>query len=604
MDLNKRNSSAAYYLDLNQKVLYHLLYLNYYTMIQSICTKTIEIKIGHFKKATVNKTLLFILMTLTLYATGYTQDKASEIDKIFSWITATTPGCVCAVSQNGKMVVNRAYGSADLERNVPLTPNSILDAGSVVKQFVAASILLLVEDGRLSLSEDIHKYIPELPDYGQKITLDHLLTHTSGIRDWTGIKPLADGDPDALTLTLRQRGLNFAPGEEWAYSNSGYVLLKEIVARTSGMSFSDFTHKRLFEPLNMKSTTYRLDITDVIENRALAYKKEKDQWKLDVHFGNDRGGGGALFSTPSDLLIWNEALTNGLLGAFVTRKIQEPATLKNGRKLGYARGLMLDTFRRGGSLVWHSGGAAGYSTLLARLPEHGLSLALMCNVDGGAKSTHASRIFDLFLPTASRATSEARPSDTNAESVVIPMADLSSRVGLFFNEQNGQPLRLVVNNSTLAIVGAGPLITLASDRFRNQNPSSSFMSDATFELHFLSANQFEIMTREGEKTRYRRAQTYTPTTTELNAFAGLYESNEMGSLLEVIPEKSGVIMRFHRNPVKALQLKPVDQDTFMQGMMTVRFLRDKNGKVIGYNYSNPIVRNIKFTRLSNATSRR
>ncbi|HEV7333901.1 MAG TPA: serine hydrolase [Flavisolibacter sp.] len=538
------------------------------------------------------KTLLTSIVAFLCCTAVSAQDKLGEIDKIFSWVTPTTPGCVCAVSQNGNIVANRAYGSADLERNVPLTTNSVLDAGSVVKQFVAASVLLLVEDGRLSLTEDIRKYIPELPDYGHKITLDHLLTHTSGIRDWTGIRPLAEGDPDALTLTLRQRGLNFKPGDEWSYSNSGYVLLKEIVARTSGMSFSDFTRKRLFEPLKMTSTAYHFDLTNVIKNRALAYKKENDNWKLDVEVGNDRGGGGALLSTPSDLLLWNDALTNRRLGAFVTEKLHQPATLNNGRKLGYARGLMLDDFRRGGQLVWHSGGAAGYSTLLANLPEQKLSLAIMCNVDGGARSALGGRIFDLFLPTASK---------ENASEATAPAAntavDVKDKAGLFFHEKTGQPLRLVVNNNTLTIAGSGQLIALSSDKFKNRNSTMSFLSNAEFEMHFLSANQFEIRTKEGETIRYSRAKGFAPTANELNEFSGQYESNEMGSVLEIVPEKGGLLMRFYRNPAKVIKLSPVDADTFMLGMMTVRFLRDKNGKVVGYNYSNPVVRNIKFTRV-------
>jgi CubicO group peptidase (beta-lactamase class C family) len=541
-------------------------------------------------------TALFVVITLFVGTAAYAQDKASEIDKIFSWATPATPGCVCAVSQKGKVIMNRAYGLADLERDVPLSTNSVLDAGSVVKQFVSASVLLLVEDGRLSLSEDIHKYIPELPDYGHKITLDHLLTHTSGIRDWTGIRPLAEGDPTALTLTLRQRGLNFAPGEEWSYSNSGYELLKEIVARTSGMSFSDFTQKRLWQPLKMKETIYLHDMTDVVKNRALAYKKESGRWKLDMYFGNDRGGSGGLLTTANDLLIWNEALANHTLGAFVTQKLQEPATLNNGRKLSYARGLNVET-RGVDKLVWHSGGAAGYSTLAVRLPEHGLSVAIMCNADGGAKSEYASRIFDLFLPPATAENNTKAPNAGGAES------NLTARTGLFFNERTGQPLRLIVNNNILSIAGGGPLATIAADRFKNQRSSLYFMSQAQFELQFLSADRFEIKTKEGETMQYRRAQAYTPAAAELNAIAGQYESNEMGSVMEMVPEKDGLVMRFYRNPAKALQFKPVDGNTFMLGMMTVRFLQDKAGKVVAFDYSNPVVRNIRFTRLSELANR-
>jgi len=197
-----------------------------------------------------------IALIAFIHTSTYAQDKASEIDQLFSCATSETPGCAVAVSQNGKPVVNRAYGSADLERDVPLSPNSIFDLGSVRKQFVAAAVLLLVEDGKLSLTDDIRKHFPELPDYGHKVTIDHLLTHTSGVRDWTGLRPMLGGTvDDVMRLTLRQRGLNFAPGEEWSYSNSGYVLLTDLVARASGRSFPDFTRTRLFEPLGMKTSS-------------------------------------------------------------------------------------------------------------------------------------------------------------------------------------------------------------------------------------------------------------------------------------------------------------------------------------------------------------
>ncbi len=246
-----------------------------------------------------------VAVTALLVGTpAYGQDKTGEIDKIFSWATPNAPGCAVAVSRHGKMVVNRAYGLADLERDVPLSTSSIFDAASIRKQFVAAAVLLLVEEGRLSLSDDVRKFIPELPDYGHKITLVHLLTHTSGLRDWIPLRNWANGSYDAMTMILRQRGLNFAPGEEWSYSNSGYVLLTEIVARTSGMSFSEFARTRLFEPLGMKTTTYVDDLRRVVKNRALAYEKEGDHWRMDMLLDNDRGGGGALFSTAADLLIW------------------------------------------------------------------------------------------------------------------------------------------------------------------------------------------------------------------------------------------------------------------------------------------------------------
>jgi CubicO group peptidase (beta-lactamase class C family) len=524
---------------------------------------------------------------------AYAQDRTAEIDKIFSWVTPGMPGCTVAVSHQGKVVANRAFGLADVDRDVALTTDSILDAGSVVKQFVAASVLVLVEDKRLSLSEDIRKYVPELPDDGHKITLDQLLTHTSGIRDWTGLGPLTGRQVDALTVTLRQRGLNFAPGEEWSYSNSGYVLLKEIVARTSGMSFGDFTRKRLFEPLGMKSTAYVLD-GGTLENLAFAYEKGGNGWNQAMHAGNARGGGGALFTTASDLLVWNGALTNGKLGTFVTDKLQEPATLNNGRKLGYARGLFLDT-NRASRVIWHSGGAAGYGTFLARFPEHGLSVATMCNAGEAATGgAYARRIYDLFVPATT-----TQPADASAaRGGGVEGVDVKGRAGLFFNEANGQPLRLGVDNGRLRVAGGPALVTVSKDRFRNPEASLRLMSGDQFALHFISNDEIELKSMEGKTVRFRRAQSYTPSADDLKAFAGRYGNDENKVVFEMTPANAGLTARVSWNESQPFAFVPVDRDTFQFRGMILRFRRDNAGKVMGFDYSNPVVRNITFTRVS------
>jgi CubicO group peptidase (beta-lactamase class C family) len=534
-----------------------------------------------------------VMISLVLVTPAVAEDTLREIDRIFIWATAETPGCAVAVSQKGKVIVNRAYGSADLERGVPLTPESVFDVGSVQKQFTAASILLMVEEGRLSLTEDIRNYLPELPDYGHRITLDHLLTHTSGIREWTGMLPLAEGDPHVLTLILRQRELNFAPGDEWSYSNSGYELLKEIVARASGMSFSDFTRTRLFEPLGMKSTAYHTDMTEIVRNRALAYKKEGERWKMDMYFGNRRGGE-VLLTTATDLLIFDDALTNGRLGAFVSEKIHEPARLNNGRKLGYARSLRLGNDPEGRS-VSLSGGAAGHSALLGRYPDHGLSIAFTCNADGSARGAYAARIFDIFEPPARGGSKEA--SKPAAKVADVEEADLSKRAGLFLNERTGEPLQLIVNDGRLRIANGPRLVAVGTDRFRNAETSLYFMSEDEFELYFISADQIELKSMEGETTRYRRARRYTPASADLQAFAGRYESDEIGSVLLIVPEKGGLAVSLEHAPERVLPFVPVDPDTFQGGRMMVRFRRGADGVIAGLVYSNPVIRSVTFTRL-------
>lgn len=517
---------------------------------------------------------------------------AADIDNIFSWATADCPGCAVAVSFHGDLIVNRAYGAADLERGLPITTSTIFDAGSLQKQFIAAAALVLENDGQLSLSEDIREYIPELPDYGQKITIDHLLTHTSGIRDWTAILPLTAGDEDALTLILRQRGLNFSPGEEWGYSNSGYVLAREIVARRSGMPFAEFARTRLFEPLGMTSTLFCADIQGVTGDRALAYDKEDGRWAPAMMLDRERGGGG-VFSTAGDLIIWNEALTNNRLGESVSRKLQEPVQLNNGRTLDYCRGLIIDTYR-GAQEVWHTGSADGYKSFLGRYPEHGLSIAIMCNSgDGTDRTAFAHRIFDLIVPEAGPQEADLGPPPTIPEDA---LAGVTDKAGLFISERTGEPLRLVVERGRLRVAAGPGLELVTNDRFRRWGAATQFMSGDAFELNFLSQDQFELKSMEGTTTRYRRAEVYEPTPADLQVFAGLFESDEIGTTFQIEPKGGGLMMRLEHAPQQTLEFKPVDRDTFQFSRITIRFHRDDAGKVVGFDFSNPLVRNIRFTR--------
>ena len=536
------------------------------------------------------------LAALLIAMPVHAQDKIAEVDKIFSFATPTAPGCAVGVSQRGKVVVNRAYGLANVERRVPLGPSSLFDIGSTQKQFTAAAMLLLVEDGRLSLSDDVRKHLPQLPDYGHKVTVDHLLTHTAGIRDWTGMLPLAPEGTDVVSLIHRQRGLDFVPGEEWSYSSSGFELAKEIVARVSGMSFAEFTRKRLFEPLGMKSSAYVPDIMQAGPNAALGYQKEGAGWKQYMRLGTNRGGG-AIASTVGDLVAWTDALASGKLGKFVTAKIQEPARLANGRKLKYARGLMVDS-TPGGLVVSHSGGAAGFSTWMGHVPEHGLSVAVSCNFDPVSATALARSVADLYLPPLPASARE----EAAAAAAGVAGVDVSNRAGLFFDERTGEPMRLGVSEGRLRIANGPPLVALAQDRFRPLRPDLFFRSQDAFELTFPTNDQIELKSMEGRTTRYRRAQPWTPTAADLQAVDGRYESKELGTIFEIVPGTNALTMRFERTPDKSLELTPVERDTYMLRMMIVRFRRDGGGKVVGFDYGNPVVRDIRFTRQGDRTT--
>ena len=547
----------------------------------------------HHKSVPNTFLLLTVAAMLFICVAATAQDKSAAIDSIFSWATPTAPGCVCAVSQNGKVIFSRAYGLANLERNIPLSNNSVFDIGSTHKQFVAASVLLLAKDGKLSLTDDIRKYFPEMEQTTHKVTIDHLLTHTSGIRDWTGLLSLAAGNPDVLKLIVQQKELNFVPGEEWSYSNSGYVLAKEIVARVSGMSFGEFAHKRLFEPLGMKSTLYSVNMRDSMIDRALAYEKEGTGFRISMRLDNNRGGGGIL-STASDLLTWNNALATGKLGKFVTEKLHEPARLNSGRELVYAHGLFVDPYRGGIPMVAHSGGSAGYSSWLGRFPQQNLSIVVLCNVEPISATGFSYRIANLFLPLEG-----VKEVEGDGPPPAIPEdMNVSNKTGLYLDDHTGDFLNLVAERGYFRIAGGPGLVPVTSDRFRRWGSGLQFMSQDKFEINFLSPDEFELRSMEGKTTRYRRTKPYSYSQEDLKQFAGQYESKEIGSILNVHPGENGLIVALAHVPERKLEFQPISPDTFIWNKrMIVRFRRSTSGAVTSLEYTNPVLNKAGFLRI-------
>jgi CubicO group peptidase (beta-lactamase class C family) len=326
------------------------------------------------------------LLMLTLFAGCATQDAGmiAEIDALMGAYEGAVPGAAVLVVRDGAPVVRRGYGLADLEQGMPVTPATNFRLASVSKQFTAAAILLLAEDGRLGLDDPVQTWLPTLPPDARAVTIRHLLTHTSGLIDYEDVIPESMTgqlhDADVLALLATEDRTYFPPGAAYRYSNSGYALLALIVERASGRSFADFLRRRIFEPLGMSATlAYEAGISTV-GRRAYGYSLANGSWKrTDQSQTSAVLGDGGIYSSIDDLAKWDAALADDRLLAAESRRLAfAPAARTDDPAVQYGFG-----WRVTGESLWHSGETIGFRNVIVRFPERRLTVVILTNRDGG-----------------------------------------------------------------------------------------------------------------------------------------------------------------------------------------------------------------------------
>jgi CubicO group peptidase (beta-lactamase class C family) len=392
------------------------------------------------------------------------EKSAAAVDEVFSDLAKPgSPGCALGVYRDGKIIYAKGYGLANIEENVPINPQSVFDIGSTSKQFTAASILLLEKQGKLAVTDDVRKYLPELPDYGQKISILQLLNHTSGLRDYLALMELAGintdsvtTDEDALALINRQKGLNFAPGSDWLYSNTGFFLLSVIVKRVSGKTLREFAAENIFTPLEMTHTQFRDDHASLIANRALAYdeREKKDGYTLNVSYF-EQTGDGAVHTSVEDLLKWDENFYSPRVGGQdFLNELQERGKLNSGKVLDYAKGLFLQDYR-GLHSVSHGGAWGGYRAELLRFPEQHFSVACLCNVGNAHPTKRAHEVADVYLGSLMKPKEQRKPEEAEKKEkteISLTAQQLQSYAGDYWSEELGVAYRLAVADGRIKVV--------------------------------------------------------------------------------------------------------------------------------------------------------
>lgn len=527
---------------------------------------------------------------------------ATAVDSIFApWTSTELPGCAVGVSQGGLRVLSRAYGMADLEWNIPNTPGTIFEGGSLSKQFTDAAVVLLALDGALSVDDDVRTYVPELPDYGHTITLRHLMNHTSGLRDWGSVASISGWGreershthADVLDILSRQSALNFPPGTRYDYSNSGYNLLAIIVARVSGMPFAEFSRVRIFEPLGLEHTQWRDDYRRLVPGRATAYDVLGDGTaRINRPIEYVHGNGGIL-TTVGDLLRWTEALEDGRLGGprFV-EMMHDTGTLNDGSSIVYASGLRVG--RWGGvPVVSHTGATAGYRAYLGRFPEQKLAVAMLCNASNAPTQGNGLGVARAFLGDAVRAPHPPEP-------VPVAEAELAALAGRYRHRLTGRVLDVRVEGAGLR-AGSTRLVPVAPRTFAAAEPP---LDEAA------AARRWVFQTRKGERPLLRiddwasmedvwePVEPWSPTAEDLRAFEGTYFSADAETTLRITVEDGTLVV--HRRPDDRWPVQPIYRDGFRGRMGTLRFHRGDGGAdsaVAELSLSIPRVFDMRFKRV-------
>jgi len=446
---------------------------------------------------------LLFLITLLLAeapAVAFQNDAlTARVDQVFAeWNKPDSPGCALAVVKQGRIIYKRGYGMADLEHDAPISPASVFYIGSVSKQFTAMAVALLARQGKLSLDDDVRKYIPELPDYGAPITARHLIHHTSGLRDYNTLLALAGRRGDeafnndvVLEITSRQKGLNFPPGEQFLYSNTGYALLAVIVERVSGMKLSAFAEENIFKPLGMTNTHFHDDLSRIVKNRAYGYGlKRGGGFLLDTPY-NERSGAGGVFTTAEDLFKWDQSFYDGHIGGpeFI-RQLETPGRLNNGRQLDYAFGLTVSQYR-GLRVVQHGGSLGGYRAHLLRFPEQKFSVICLCNLSSINPGRLANQVAEIYLGDQMKQSESTENAGTVAASqsrarndsdpVTLTPAQLEQYMGDYYSDELQATYKVVLDGGKLYFQHKGapenPLAAVNRDVFTVRSMRVNFKRD-------------------------------------------------------------------------------------------------------------------------------
>jgi CubicO group peptidase (beta-lactamase class C family) len=544
---------------------------------------------------------LFISFTIvvSISAQVKAQPKSNPSDKVDELLATydfnNGPGLSLAVMKDGAVVYKNGLGIANLEYGIPITTSTVFQVASISKQFTAFSILLLEQEGKLSIDDDIRKYLPEMPDYGHKITLRHLANHTSGIRENTDLAYLIGtsesdllSNDDAVRLITNQKGLNFIPGEKFEYCNSGYILLAEIVKRTSGQSFAEFTKSRIFHPLNMNNSQFVDAPETIIKNRAYSYYQSDNTYYKSI-LNHSFVGSTGLNTTAEDLSLWALNFEKKTIGNdAIFNKMKEKSRLNNGELIPYGLGIENQTYK-GLDVIFHGGGIGRYGSRILIIPKYNFAIVYMCNSFDFHPFDIVYPIIDYYL-----ADKEIIPSTPtiNKASLQKFVGDYEILTGLIFT--------FSVENDTLYQQTKGDenkvkLLQTSDNEFTYPNYAhSKFVFEETVGQHS-TALKWQIADFSYSGTR-KDIKEFDKEKINVQELSGLYYNAELNTNYNLVVKENNLFATHSKNgevPLTAYQ-----PDVFVGGIGAIEIIRNDQKKVIGFNLSTQRIKAIRFDKIN------
>ena len=545
------------------------------------------------------------LMTLSVAIasgqTATTEDQpGARVDSIFSAYASTNaPGCAVSVMKSGKIVYARGYGMADVAHAIPLTSTTPSNTASTTKPFTALAVLLLEKEGKLSLDDDVRKYIPEVPNFGHRISIRMLLNHTSGLRELHNLFILAGWrnidvqlKQDVFDMIGRQRALNHVPGAEFAYNSTGYTLLAIIVERVSGVSFGKFITDRIFTPLGMKDSYVAESISQVIPRRATGYWGHDPANLRMTRPVNSFAGPNGIVTSVEDLARWDANFYDHRVGtAAMLNQMSTPSRLSDGNEFGYGLGFFIGT-HRGRKMVSHAGSDYGFKAEFIRFPAEKLTVAVLCNAFDIPPTPLALKVADLYLPPAPES-SNAAPvpppanvsnGETSAEFAGQYWSDAHKRLGP----------RVVYKSSKLFIDGGGEglfeLRPLGNNSYRLTAAPRRYI----FNFARRAGQVVVMVDHEGSPlTEYRKVNEEKPSVTTLSSLAGNYYSSELDTTWRFVVRKGALVLE--RRWTEPSEISPVFGEVFTApDGFVLQFTRDSNSRRWVIEVSTERARRIRF----------